>query len=60
MAKYKQNNKGLILRVGGRKSSNHYPIYEIQNGLRFELELKKRTVKLVQDFLFLDRIEGFE
>ena len=35
------SRKGYILRIGNRKSSNFYRIYETENGLKFELEIKK-------------------
>ena len=33
--------KNYILRIGNRKSSNFYRIYQTKDGLRFELEIKK-------------------
>ena len=35
IAEYTRNDQGLTLRIGDRKSLNHYRIYETQNGLRF-------------------------
>ena len=59
--KYKRNNlnydrstKGYILRIGNRKSSNFYRIYQTKNGLRFELEIKKNQIKQVTNFLLGD------
>jgi hypothetical protein len=57
IAEYTRNDQGLILRIGSRKSPNHYRVYETRNGLRFELEMKKA---ILQDFLFLDHLKNFE
>jgi hypothetical protein len=59
-ASWSQNSKGLILRIGSRQSSNYCRVYQKNNGLEFELEMKKGMVKSVQEFLFSDRIEEFE
>ena len=65
--KYKKNNlnydrsiKGYILRIGNRKSSNFYRIYQTKNGLRFELEIKKNQIKQVTNLLFCYDIQQFE
>ena len=52
--------QGLILRIGSRQSSNYCRVYEKNNGLEFELKMKKEVLKSVQEFLFSDRIEEFE
>ena len=61
-----------ILRIGKRSSSNYYRVYqktkrinydlysEMNNGLKFELELKNQLVKSFQKFLFNNHIEEFE
>lgn len=66
-SKYKNNNvnydrsiKGYILRIGNRKSSNFYRIYQTKNGLRFELEIKNKLIQQVSKFLMLNAIEEFE
>ena len=65
--RYKKNNfnfdqstKGYILRIGNRKSSNFYRIYQTKNGLRFELEIKKTSIKKVSNLLFCYDIQRFE
>ena len=65
--RYQKNNvnfdrstKGYILRIGNRKSSNFYRIYQTKNGLRFELEIKKNQIKQVSNLLFCYDIEQFE
>ena len=57
IAEYKQNSQGSILRIGNRKSPNYSRIYQRSNGLRFELEMKKRVP---QDLLFSNCIREFE
>jgi len=57
IAEYTRNDQGLILRIGARKSPNHYRVYEAPNGLRFELEMKKT---IIQNFLLIDHIKDFE
>jgi hypothetical protein len=57
IAEYTRNDQGLILRIGARKSSNYYRVYEVRDGLRFELEMKK---PIIQDFLLIDPIKDFE
>ena len=55
-----RNQKGLILKIGNRKSSNFYRIYQTKNGLRFELEIKKNQIKQVTNLLFCYDIKQFE
>jgi len=54
------STKGYILRIGNRKSSNFYRIYETENGLKFELEIKKNQIKKLSKLLFSYDIEEFE
>lgn len=60
IAEYTRNLRGLILRIGDRKSPNFFRIYQQKNGIRFELEMKNQTVKSVQDSLFMNHIKYFE
>ena len=57
---FDQSTKGYILRIGNRKSSNFYRIYQTKTGLRFELEIKKNLIKQLSDLLFCYDIEQFE
>lgn len=57
---YDRSTKGYILRIGNRKSSNFYRIYQTKKGLRFELEIKKNRVKQVTNLLFCYDIKQFE
>lgn len=51
-AKGGRESKGFILRIGERTSSNYYCVYETNQRLKFELELKNQLVKSFQKFLF--------
>ena len=57
---FQRSTKGYILRIGNRKSSNFYRIYLTKNGLRFELEIKKKQIKQFSNLLFCYDIEQFE
>ena len=57
---YNRNEKGFILKIGSRKSPNYYRVYENNQEIRFELEMKSYIVQSVQDFLFNDQIQEFE
>jgi len=54
------NRKGLLLTIGSRSSSNYYRVYQSNNGLKFELEIKNKGIRSFQDLLFSYRIEEFE
>jgi len=56
----KDNTREKILKINRRSNSFHYRVYEKHNGVRFELEIKKRQIKLVQDYLFNNQLEKFE
>jgi len=38
----------------------HYRVYQKDQSVRFELELKHRQIKLVQDYLFNNQLDVFE
>jgi len=42
---YNRNEKGFILKVGSRKSPNYYRVYENNQEIRFELEMKSSRVR---------------
>ena len=54
-----RNQKGLILKIGNRRSSRHYRIYTNQknNLLRFEAEMKGDLIKDFQDLLIAPSFE---
>ena len=54
-----KNKKGLIFKIGNRRSSRYYRLYTKDNGLRFEFEIKYK----INDFyklLLESRFEEFE
>lgn len=57
---YDRNDKGFILKVGARKSPNYYRIYQDNQEIRFELEIKHTRVQTVQHLLFDGQIQEFE
>lgn len=54
-----RNQKGLILKIGNRRSSKHYRIYTNQNNnlLRFEAEMKGDFIKDFQDLFITSSFE---
>jgi hypothetical protein len=57
-----RNQKGLILKIGNRKSSRHYRIYTNQknNLLRFEAEMKGDLIKDFQDLFITSSFQQSE
>ena len=51
---------GKMLKVNRRNNSRHYRVYQKNETVRFELELKHRQTKLVQDYLFKNQLDVFE
>ena len=51
---------GKILKVNRRNNSVHYRVYQKDQRVRFEIELKHRLTKLVQDYLFQNQLDIFE
>nr|UKC63234.1 hypothetical protein [Haslea ostrearia] len=51
---------GKMLKVNRRNNSVHYRVYRKDQSVRFELELKHRQTKLVQDYLFNNQLDIFE
>jgi hypothetical protein len=51
---------GKILKVNRRNNSVHYRVYQKDKSVRFEIELKHRRTKLVQDYLFRNQLDMFE
>jgi hypothetical protein len=49
-----------MLKINLRNNSLHYRVYQKNESVRFELELKHRQAKLVQDYLFQNQLEIFE
>ena len=51
---------GKILNVNRRNNSVHYRVYQKDQSIRFEIELKHRETRLVQDYLFQNQLDIFE
>ena len=51
---------GKMLKVNRRNNSLHYRVYQKNERVRFELELKHRQTKLIQDYLFQNQLDVFE
>jgi hypothetical protein len=51
---------GKMLKVNRRNNSRHYRVYQKDETVRFELELKHRQTRLVQDYLFQNQLDIFE
>ena len=56
----KNSPEGKILKVNRRNNALHYRVYEKDSRTRFELELKHRQTKSVQDYLFSNHLDQFE
>jgi hypothetical protein len=56
----KNSSSGQILKINRRNNSFHYRVYQKDNGVRFELEMKHQQTKSVQDYLFNNQLETFE
>jgi len=59
-ATFGREETGYVTRIGSRTSSNYYRIYQTEQGVKFELELKNPLIKSFQSFLFNNQIEIFE
>lgn len=55
-----KNSKGLILKIGNRKSKNYSRIYEQKDSLKFEYEMKGNFLSEYSNLLFLNRFEELE
>lgn len=42
---FEKNTKGLLLKIGNRKSNHYSRIYQGKNSLRFEYEMKGRFIQ---------------
>jgi Resolvase, N terminal domain len=55
-----KNNRGLVLKIGNRRSSNYSRIYQTKNSLRFEHEMKGKVLQQYYLLLVENRLEEFE
>lgn len=51
---------GKMLKINRRNNSRHYRVYQKDETVRFELELKHRQTRLVQNYLFQNQLDMFE
>jgi len=55
-----KNRKGWILKIGSRRSNNYFRIYETQNSLKFEHEMKGKFLQKYHLFLVSNPLDEFE
>jgi hypothetical protein len=55
-----KNNRGLVLKIGNRRSNNYSRIYQTKNSLRFEHEMKGKVLQQYYLLLVENRLEEFE
>jgi len=55
-----KNKKGLLFKIGNRRSARHYRLYTKDNFLRFEFEIKRNFIKDLHQLLIQKRFEEFE
>ena len=55
-----KNSKGLILKIGTRRSNNYSRIYQGKNFLKFEHEIKGKFIKTYHTLLIQNHFEEFE
>lgn len=55
-----KNKKGLIFKIGSRKSQKYYRLYPKDNSLRFEFEMKGNFIQDLQSLLLKQSFEKFE
>ena len=51
---------GKILNMNHRNNLVHYQVYQKEQRVCFEIELKHRKIKVVQDYLFQNQLDVFE
>ena len=57
---FEKNPKGLILRIGSRRSNNYSRIYKMKNSLKFEHEMKGKFIQNYHLLLVSNNLEKFE
>jgi hypothetical protein len=55
-----RNQKGMILKIGSRRSTRFGRVYQRGESLRFELELKNQSLKKYSQLLTTQKINEFE
>lgn len=51
-SKWSIDGQNRILRIGKRRSSNYYRVYQNSDGLKFELEMKGKITKFIEKYFF--------
>lgn len=57
---FEKNRRGLILKIGNRKSTNYSRLYQTKNSLRFEFEMKGKFLQEYHCLLVENRLEELE
>jgi len=57
---FEKNKKGLILKIGNRKSNQYFRIYQEKNSLKFEHEMKGKFLRKYHNLLLENNLEEFE
>lgn len=57
---FEQNSKGLLLKIGNRRTNQFGRIYQKQNQLRFEMEMKGRFIQNYSKHFINNDLETFE
>lgn len=57
---FDKNSRGLILKIGSRRSNNYSRVYETKNSLKFEHEMKGKFIEKYYFLLMENRLEEFE
>lgn len=62
VVKLERNERGFILTIGSRQSTEYFRVYQKKTSTRFELEIKNRGqyLKSIQNLLFQNSIIPFE
>ncbi len=55
-----KNAKGCILKIGNRSSNNYFRIYETKNSLKFEHEMKGKSLQNRHSLLISNSLKNFE
>jgi len=57
---FDKNSKGLILKIGSRRSNHYFRVYEGKNSLKFEYEMKGRFLQQYHLLVVSNHLEEFE
>jgi hypothetical protein len=57
---FDKNSKGLILKIGSRRSNHYSRVYQVKNSLKFEYEMKGKFLQKYHLLLVENRFDEFE